>query len=684
MKKKRMINSLFTLIFATIIFLNYIPVSASTLALTTANVVLRSGPNTSKSNEIETIPKGTTVTVIEQHVASEYGCVGSDWSKISYNGNTGYACNNFLDHIEVSEGTTTPPTSDMAKMTDEEFEAYLTSQNFPETYKVYLRKLHKTHPSWVFVAVKTKYNWSDAIKNQNVSGRSYYQSTSTSSQGYLSTDDAYYNWETDKFKVMEGSTWYQANVQTIEYYMDPRNFLNESGIFMFEKLTYNPSFHTSDVVKNIIPTATFSDLIPYFMKAADTYNVSPVYLAAKSRQEVGLNGGVATDGTGATYCGVKDDKGNKVTKTLYNFYAIGANKGVCDGIRYAYNKGWDTKEKAIVEGAGWIVNGYINAFQDTTYFQKWNTSIKATKAIYHQYATDVRYAASTATTTKNTYNNMGLIEYPYVFDIPIYEGIPNSTSLPNQGNPNNYLKQLEVNGASVTNFDGSNTSYTVYVPFSATNVDIKTATVNSNAKVNGNGKVNLTGETTNINIVVTAQNGNTRTYTVKVIKLPEVTGDKEDENEGNEDAEVLTADETVISAGYKISDNTYLYNLSLGSTVEGIISKLQKANPYASINLTDSNNKTKTSGSIVTGDKIIINVKGLSKTYAIVIYGDLNGDGEITVVDLGKLQKHLLKTSTLSGAYAKAADTDKNGSITVVDLGKVQKHLLKISNISQS
>ena len=111
---------------------------------------------------------------------------------------------------------------------------------------------------------------------------------------------------------------------------------------------------------------------------------------------------------------------------------------------------------------------------------------------------------------------------------------------------------------------------------------------------------------------------------------------------------------------------------------------MQTANPYASINITNSSNASKTSGSLVTGDKIIIACNGLSKTYTVVIYGDLNGDGEINVVDLGKVQKHLLKTSTLTGAYLKAADTDKNGSINVVDLGKVQKHLLKVSNISQS
>ena len=90
-------------------------------------------------------------------------------------------------------------------MTDEEFEEYLTKQGFPETYKVKLRELHKAHPNWVFIGSKTKNNWKDTLKNQNVSGRNLYQSTSSSSQGYLSTEEGDYDWYTDKFKAKEFS-----------------------------------------------------------------------------------------------------------------------------------------------------------------------------------------------------------------------------------------------------------------------------------------------------------------------------------------------------------------------------------------------------------------------------------------------------------------------------------------------
>lgn len=711
MKNKHIFINLFMLIIFIFSFIcSIIPVKATSQARVTPDVgaILRKGPGTNNS-KIVTVPKNGIVTILQENIPSEEGCTDSNWSKITYDKYEGYICAKFLEPIEE----VVPPESDMAKMTEAEYEEYLNKQGFPESYKVKLRELHKLHPNWIFVGVKTKYNWNDALKNQNVAGRSFYQSTSTASQGFLSTDDAYYNFYTDTFKVMEGKTWYQANVQTIAYYLDPRNFLNDDGIFMFEKLGYNPSFQTSAVVKNLLYTSFYDDLIPYFMEAAQKYQVSPVYLAAKARQEVGLNGGVATNGKGGDYCG------NSSYNGYYNFYAIGATSGVCKGMEKAHDEGWSTKQKAIVEGAKWIVNGYISANQDTAYFQKFNTSIYATKAIWHQYAADVRYAASTASTTKNSYKSSSLIDYAYVFDIPIYEGIPDAiAALPKSGNPNNYLKTLKVNSASVTNFDGAKTTYTVNVPYNTESIKIEATTVNSTAKISGipsGNTVTITDDNTDINIVVTAGNGATKTYTLKIVRLPapvtpptpvepddkDQDGNKDNnENEDNtnpsekepsgevtkpsEDIVYPTPDETITKAGYKIKDTNYMYNLTLGSTVAGVISKIQTANPYASINITNSSNQAKTSGSIVTGDKVTINSNGNSKTFIVIIYGDLNGDGEINVVDLGKLQKHILKTSTLTGAYLKAADVDKNNNITIVDLGKVQKHLLKTNNISQS
>ena len=356
------------------------------------------------------------------------------------------------------------------------------------------------------------------------------------------------------------------------------------------------------------------------------------------------------------------------------------------------------------------MSGYINAGQNTPYFQKWNTSKNATKPYYHQYMANIRGVASSAITTKNSYNSMGILEYPFVFQIPIYTGIPETTSLPATGNPNNWLKTLKVNNTSVTNFDAADTSYTVNVPAGTKSVSIAATTINSNAKTSGTGTITLTENTTKANIIVTAQNGTTRTYTITIIRPEEITPPKDEENdkpteennnnnnnndntndetnndntnnEGDKTPTAPTIGETITSAGYKIN-NTYLNNFTLGSTVQGTITKLQTANKYASINITDSNNKAKTKGSIVTGDKITIESNDETETYTIIIYGDNNGDGKITILDLANVQKHLLKKSILTGAALKATDVNKDGTITILDLALFQKQLLKKSNISQ-
>jgi len=688
------------LIIIQIMFFNVNNVKAITYGRisSTTGLILRKGAGTGYS-KITTIAHNAIVTVDVQNVKttdSSTGCQSGLWHKISYKSYSGYACSLF---IEITGSSTNEeievPESDMSKMTNEEYEQYLNSQGFPESYKVKLRELHKTHPNWVFVGIKTRDNWTNALKNENVSGRSLYQSTSSSTQGYLNTGDGFYNWYTDKFVAKDGSTWFQANSQTIEYYMDPRNFLTESGIFMFEDLNYYSSYQTSESVKAILYTDFYNDLIQYYIEAATKYNVSPIYLAALTRQEVGLTAGYATSGNTKTYCST-DYSG------YYNFYNIQATsstKPVCNGLAYAVKKGWNTKQKAIVGGAEWIVSGYIDAGQNTAYFQKWNTSKNATKGYNHQYMTNIRAVSSSASTTKNSYKNMGILEYPFVFQIPIYDGIPQSTSLPKTGNPNNYLKTLKVNNNSVTNFDGEKTNYTVNVPENTKTVNISATTVNSNAKTNGTGTITLTNNTTTANIVVTAQNGNTKTYSIKIVKpvtennptIPEEENNNKPEQENTQPKEeekeetitYPTPDATITNAGYK-NNNNYLYNFTLGSTVEGTISKLQNSNKYASINITNSNNKAKTSGSLATGDKITIIANNTTKTYTVIIYGDINGDSEINILDLAKVQKHLLKKSSLSGAYSKAADIDKNGSITILDLAKVQKHLLKKSNISQS
>ena len=69
--------------------------------------------------------------------------------------------------------------------------------------------------------------------------------------------------------------------------------------------------------------------------------------------------------------------------------------------------------------------------------------------------------------------------------------------------------------------------------------------------------------------------------------------------------------------------------------------------------------------------------------FSIVLYGDVNGDGKISIVDLAQVQKHLLEISKHSGHFFTAADVNKDNKISILDLARIQKHLLEINQIQQ-
>jgi mannosyl-glycoprotein endo-beta-N-acetylglucosaminidase len=109
-------------------------------------------------------------------------------------------------------------------------------------------------------------------------------------------------------------------------------------------------------------------------------------------------------------------------KTVYNMYGIGANDGcaVQCGAKYAYQAGWFTPEKAIIGGAKFIREGYIDRGQDTLYKMRWNPAFAASHGYAsHQYATDIGWAYKQ---TYNIYTLYDLLDsYNLILDLPRYK-----------------------------------------------------------------------------------------------------------------------------------------------------------------------------------------------------------------------------------------------------------------------
>ncbi len=70
--------------------------------------------------------------------------------------------------------------------------------------------------------------------------------------------------------------------------------------------------------------------------------------------------------------------------------------------------------------------------------------------------------------------------------------------------------------------------------------------------------------------------------------------------------------------------------------------------------------------------------------YTFIIYGDVNGDGEINSLDVLIIQKHILEIKQITDIFLKSANTSKNGELpSSLDVLKIQKHILEIKYITQ-
>jgi mannosyl-glycoprotein endo-beta-N-acetylglucosaminidase len=112
--------------------------------------------------------------------------------------------------------------------------------------------------------------------------------------------------------------------------------------------------------------------------------------------------------------------GQPVTpKVVYNMFGIGAYDATAlkSGSERAYLEGWTTPEKAIIGGAKFIGNMYVNHptyKQNTLYKMRWNPERPGS----HQYATDMGWAVKQTTSISNLYK--ALDDYSLTFDVPSY------------------------------------------------------------------------------------------------------------------------------------------------------------------------------------------------------------------------------------------------------------------------
>ena len=112
---------------------------------------------------------------------------------------------------------------------DSSFEESIKS--FPDSYKPFLRRLHAIHPNWNFKPDFTNLDFYASISAESQK----YQSAIS----YLYPSLFYRDKDNPNGIIVDGKSWYAPCFDEVAYYLDPRNFLTDKNIFMFESLIYN-------------------------------------------------------------------------------------------------------------------------------------------------------------------------------------------------------------------------------------------------------------------------------------------------------------------------------------------------------------------------------------------------------------------------------------------------------------
>ncbi len=444
---------------------------------------------------------GDYVTVKASYTFSD----GTVWYKIVYGSIEGYMHGDYIHIIEpvVPEGT---------------FAEQLAT--FPESYREALTLLHSIYPNWNFVADYIDIDFSTAVYNETLGHRKLVNMTGDGIS-WRALGPENYNWSKGTWNTYSGN-WTDASKEIIEYYMDPRNFLDTTSIYMFMQQSYREGTATEEELAEFVEGSYLGKGFPaeqddpiyegsyvkVILDAAKQANVNPYVLASTLLLEQGRDGGSdLISGTTEKYPG------------YYNFfnYKASGDDVIGNGLAYAKQQGWDSRSKSIIGGAKLYASGYIAIGQDTYYYKDFD--IQDANPYTHQYAQSIYDHRSSAKLIREVYlekTNLAL-----TFRIPVYKNMyeqapkqPAENSTLN----NYYFKEISVSGLSPA-FSMYTQKYTLSVSGDTT-VYVK---VPDKALYSGEATYSLKKGTNEIKLPVRSQSGYDNYYTITVTAAKDCT-----------------------------------------------------------------------------------------------------------------------------------------------------------------
>lgn len=566
-----------------------------------------------------------------------------------------------------------------------------------------IEALRQAHPNWNFTIFYTDLDWNTVIENETTKrhGRSLVPNTKTGEWLCPVCQDP---WDTGK--------WYCASDIAVAYYMDPRNFLNEDKVFMFEDLSYNEAGQTIEGVKRIIARAPYLDA-QMIMDAAREAQISPYHLASRIVQEQGnrQEPGVMIAGTYPGYEG------------FYNYLNVNASGNgeaevIRNGLQYAKDQGWDTPQKSIVGGAQFIAKKWIAVGQSSLYLQKFDV-VEQGGLYSHQYQQNIQAPESECSSIKKSYLELGGFDsnsgMKLNFVIPVYRNMPASPARYPQSDGTAQVddivtQDVEVTGSGVQVRAERSTEAEVIAKLNTGDKILRIQ--KGNKEVNGytwdkvviadgrkgyiagnyvkqigvisncNEQVQLTGSS------VRLRNGPGTDGTTSVKSLAKgtvatrVEKGKYDNLNGYNWHRIRLSDGTM---GYVASNYLEVTETYTGEkiAIEGDCLTVEPRVNVSVIRRSHSDAVVKNvNGEVVTGEIATgYTVTFGGKTYTIAKLGDVNGDGGVTPADATVLLRGYLELNNLSTAERIAADVNRDGNMIPADATIILRAYLELVNI---
>ena len=122
-------------------------------------------------------------------------------------------------------------------------------------------------------------------------------------------------------------------------------------------------------------------------------------------------------------------------------------------------------------------------------------------------------------------------------------------------------------------------------------------------------------------------------------------------------------------------------------TVEGEeVSRIVEKTTFATFKTNVNTNQTLTlkdkDGNVISDENTIVGTGmilqvGENKEYTLIVTGDTDGNGEVTITDLAKIKLHLIEKELLEGSAYKAGDMNNDKNVTITDLAKIKLYIIE-------